>query len=266
MVGMGMGTEAMSQLDQIMSKVEDPMPILQNLFKSITQDIERLNRTLQHEAARERLKQANDIAQRFQDYLAKNKLDPEGYRVAAIQYEVAMLHMNAGELATAVEMLDSLCYRPYLQRDNAEMPRIDVRHLQGLANATQLLAATTREEPKAYELYNKAAYYWRNIADSMRGSMQSATINASRETDPAKKARLEKTAQDVTRTYWESRLNEMQTYYKLHELEKRHGGETPIDYYATIRKFVTTERSLNSEFGGASLKVRIDRLARDIGM
>lgn len=265
LVGMNMTEEAMRQLDQIMSKVEDPMPILQSLFRSMTEDIERLNSTFQHKEAAERLVQANDIADRLRKQLTAKNLDPNGDRDAAIRYEMAMLHMNAGKVAEAVEMLDELCYRPYKKLDRDDTPQIDVQHLKGLATASQKLAADTRDSAQAYDLYQRAAYYWRNIANSMGSAMQSAVADANRQNDPVKKADFQKLADSTRRTHWEARLEEMLVYEKLHDLEKKHGGDEAKDYYGMIRKFMAFEQSLKSDFGGPALKIKFEDLLRRIG-
>ncbi len=265
LVGSGVPDEAMKLIDEIMVSVEDPMPILQNLFRSITQDIERLNRTMQREAAGKRLQDAVNIGERLKQQLAKPPVSEiSQFRIDAIQYELALLYMNSGRLAEAVKRFEALCYQPY-ERFH-EIKNLDARHMKGLATATQMQAAETRDEAAAHELYKKAAYYWQNMADSMQATQRAAKVSLGSETDPQKKAQLEKRVEEFGNLYWEFRLNQMQAYLALHPLEQKLGGEKPFDYKGAVQKFLAVERSLNSKFGGESMKLNFDRMARELGM
>ncbi len=245
--------EAERVLDDLMETEEDVGPILRRLFVAITEEVDRLNRQGRKAEARQRVKLADNIGNKFTLYLAK-KGDAED--VPVIEYELARLHMRAedldGEKGAIKRFLALVTFDPYENQEAFESGKkpVDPEYLAGLARSTKMLGdKLLGDDPKrAHQLLKRAAYYWENVAAAYSKPAGDLTEEQRRE------------------KYWEAKYNQMTAYADLHPLEQRFAEKgKATDYADVVTTFIASQRATDSDFGGPAMKVKFDRLYQRLG-
>jgi hypothetical protein len=157
--------EAMAVLNTFLAqaKPEEVGPVLSGLFQAMIEDVERLIRANKKEAARAKVKDAEQLGDLLRDWFKTSPVENKQQQMENIQYELAELYLASGDNERALAIYTEIG-GPKPEQEEEDRP-IKVDCVYGMARCYEALAETAPDATQARPHFERALELWRVLLE-----------------------------------------------------------------------------------------------------
>jgi len=157
--------EAMAVLNTFLAqaKPEEVGPVLSGLFQAMIEDVERLIRANNKDAARAMVKDAEKLGDLLREWIKTSNVENKQQQIENIQYELAELYLASGDSERALAIYTEIGGPKPEQEEPGKPIKVDC--VYGMARCYEALAETALDAGQARPHFERALELWRVLLE-----------------------------------------------------------------------------------------------------
>jgi tetratricopeptide (TPR) repeat protein len=165
--------QAMAVLDTFLAqaKSEEVGPVLSDMFQVMIEDVDRLIRANNKEAARTKVRDAEQLGDRLREWFKTSTVENKQQQMENIQYELAELYLASGDTERALAIYTEIGGPKPEQEEQGKPIKVDC--VFGMARCYEALGEAAPDAGQARPHFERALELWRvllEIEEQVRAS------------------------------------------------------------------------------------------------